>query len=54
MILDKEEHKQILLQLIAAASIPGNVINEIYNLKLAIESADIAGTDTIHNNNYEL
>lgn len=39
MILDKEEHREALLQLLAGATVPGSAIDLVYDLKQAIVSA---------------
>jgi hypothetical protein len=41
MILDKEEHRQILLELIDKASFPGAVRNAVVELANAIEKASV-------------
>lgn len=41
MTLDKEEHKQILLEIINSIQIQGNTIKVMYELIEAIESSEI-------------
>ena len=42
MILDKEIHRDLLLQLINAASVPGNAIEVVLELKNAVVNAQLA------------
>lgn len=42
MILDKEIHRDLLLQLINAATIPGNAIEAVLELKNAVTNAQLA------------
>lgn len=39
MVLDKEEHRDMLLQLINAATIPGSAVMEVAELKRAVQEA---------------
>lgn len=41
MKLDTERQRKILLDLIAAASLPGAAIDEVFALKQAIKSAEL-------------
>lgn len=45
MILDKEEHKEALLQLLKSSNFPGEQIEFVYELYTAISTAIIAPTD---------
>ena len=45
MILDNTTQREILLSLIASASFPGKVIDEIFALKKAVEAASIGATN---------
>jgi hypothetical protein len=41
MKLDNEEQRQILLQLIAAASVPGSAVEKVAELKRVIAQAEL-------------
>lgn len=41
MILDSEDQRKILLELIAAATIPGKAIDILYELQKAIKEAEV-------------
>ena len=43
MTLDNEDQRRLLLELIAAANIPGKAIDVIYALQQAIRDARIGG-----------
>ena len=45
MTLDSEEQKKILLELIAASTVPGKAIDLLYELQQAVRSADIKYVD---------
>jgi hypothetical protein len=42
MTFDKAEHKQIIQELISKANFPGGVVEAVYDLKKAVETATIA------------
>ena len=44
MVLDNERQRQLLLQLIAAASIPGSALDTIFQLRQEIAQATILPT----------
>lgn len=39
MVIDKEAHRDMLLQLINAATIPGSAVTEVAELKHAVQEA---------------
>lgn len=41
MILDTQEQKEIILSLINSVQIPGNVLDKVYELKKAVETAEV-------------
>lgn len=41
MILDKEIHREALLQMLAQSTFPGNVVDVVYELKQAILAAQV-------------
>lgn len=41
MVIDKEEHKQFLLEIINQVQFPGNLLEIAFELKAAIKSATI-------------
>lgn len=41
MKIDKKIHKEILLQLISQSQIPGEAVEVVYELILAIKSAEV-------------
>ena len=41
MIVDKEEHKQMLLELIKHTTFPGDFIDKVYELKKSIEKSEV-------------
>jgi hypothetical protein len=41
MTLDKEEHRAILLELIAKAAFPGSAVDQVVELRDAVASADV-------------
>jgi hypothetical protein len=43
MVLDSEQQRQMLLSMLLAASIPGNAIEAVLELKESIKQAKIAG-----------
>lgn len=47
MILDSEDQRKYLLQLIAAATIPGQALDVIYELKRAIEGAPVKQAESL-------
>lgn len=42
MIIDKQEHKQAILELIASATFSGAMVEAVYELKKTVEDAQIA------------
>lgn len=53
MTLDSEKHRQIILELIRAANIPGSAIDDIFDLKRSVIAARVEGDDdrTSHEQN---
>ena len=52
MILDKEEHRQMLLSLIDGAHFPGSVRKQVNELADAIEKADLQVQSVAHGSAY--
>lgn len=43
MIIDNEKHRQMLLQILASIQIQGEHIDDFYELKKAVQNAEIKG-----------
>lgn len=41
MQIDKEEHREILLQMLKASTIPGNALDAVYEVKQALLEATV-------------
>lgn len=41
MTFDKEDHKRLIMQLLEAATVPGNAVDAVYELRRAVENASI-------------
>jgi hypothetical protein len=41
MVLDSEQQRQVLLQLIAASNVPGNALEVVLDVKRSIERAEV-------------
>lgn len=50
MILDKEEHKAMLLELIKMATFPGEFLDSMYELKQSVQNAGVV-EDNMENKN---
>lgn len=42
MVVDKEEHKQLILELIKQSQIPGHLVELVYEVKKSVESASVS------------
>lgn len=49
MVLDKEEHRQAFLELIANAQFPGSAVHKVMELVNAVQSATVAGAGGTEN-----
>jgi hypothetical protein len=49
MILDTEDQRQIILQLIAASNIPGAALDTVFTFKAAVMAASIGSVDETAN-----
>lgn len=47
MILDKEEHRSILIQLVSKNAFPGEFAEQVVELKEALKSASVGKEDVI-------
>ncbi len=43
MQFDTEEQRKLIQQLIAASTFPGSVVDQVYKLKVAVDTAKIIG-----------
>lgn len=46
MTLDKEEHRNVLMQLIETANIAGNALDTVYELKQSVMNAVVSFDDS--------
>jgi len=47
MTFDKTEHKELVLDMINKVSVPGQLIELLYELKKAVESAEIVELEAV-------